>query len=179
MIHIYGPQSNSKLTEVQEMDIQPNAIDLRLDKLFKFTSPGPFTLSADDAKHHRAIEEVEPQSGGWFSLPAGTYQIVMQNTVSIGPDEAGWVITRSSLNRNGIFITSGLYDSGYNGVMAGALHATCPFVIQRGARVGQFLLFKAESLKQYDGSYGFGKSHDQIYGVANEYGNQSTDRGVA
>ena len=39
----------------------------------------------------------------------------MENIVSIEEGYAGFVITRSTLNRNGVFITSGLYDSGYHG----------------------------------------------------------------
>tara|TARA_R100000081_G_scaffold91174_1_gene68270 strand:- start:324 stop:599 length:276 start_codon:yes stop_codon:yes gene_type:complete len=90
----------------------------------------------------------------------------MQGIVTLADDEAGWVITRSSLNRNGCFITSGLYDSGYSGVMAGVLHVNNgPIRVKRGTRVGQFLLFKAEALNQYDGDYGSGKQHDKKYGA--------------
>jgi len=35
MKHILGPNSRSTLTNVQEGDSQPNAVDLRLDKVFK------------------------------------------------------------------------------------------------------------------------------------------------
>ncbi len=100
--------------------------------------------------------------GYWYLVP-GAYEIVMENIIQVGDDEAGWVITRSTLNRNGLFITSGLYDSGYHGVMAGALHVTAPARIKKGSRVGQFLLFKSQSLKKYDGDYGIGKTHDQKY----------------
>ena len=90
----------------------------------------------------------------------------MENIISVGAYEAGWVITRSTLNRNGVFITSGLYDSGYHGVMAGAMHVTTgPMWLRRGTRVGQFLLFKSQALKKYDGDYGIGKAHDQKYGA--------------
>ena len=88
----------------------------------------------------------------------------MEGEITIGPNEAGFVITRSTLNRNGIFITSGLYDSGYSGVMAGALHVNVGnAAIKQGTRVGQFLLFEAESLNQYAGSYGSGSTHDAKY----------------
>jgi deoxycytidine triphosphate deaminase len=92
----------------------------------------------------------------------------MENIVTIPEGYAGWVITRSTLNRNGLHITSGLYDSGYNGVMAGLLHvAHGPATIQRGSRVGQFLMFDAETLSTYDGDYGIGKEHDAKYGEKN------------
>ena len=88
---------------------------------------------------------MHPDENDDWHLDVGTYEIIMEGEITIGPDEAGWVITRSTLNRNGLFITSGLYDSGYQGVMAGALHVNVgPAVIRKGTRVGQFLLFKAE-----------------------------------
>ena len=92
-------------------------------------------------------------------------EIVMENIVSVGEGYAGFVITRSTLNRNGLFITSGLYDSGYHGVMAGCLHVRVgPAKIKKGTRVGQFILFEAETLSMYDGSYGIGNQHDNKYG---------------
>ena len=36
--------------------------------------------------------------------------------------------------------------------------------IEKGSRVGQFLMFEAETLSMYDGDYGIGKEHDKKYG---------------
>jgi deoxycytidine triphosphate deaminase len=163
MIHIMG-EHDSKLTNVQPGDVQPNAVDLRLGKVFRIL-PNVCTLS-EKQKGHRGSVELQPDDQGFWHLEPGTYEVVMENIIEVGQGEAGWVITRSTLNRNGIFLTSGLYDSGYHGVMAGAMHVHCgPFSIQKGTRVGQFLLFKAESLHKYDGSYGLNKEHDKKYGV--------------
>ena len=97
------------------------------------------------------------------------YEILFDHDIKVGEGEAGWVITRSTLNRNGLFITSGLYDSGYHGVMAGALHVTAgPAKIRPYTRVGQFLLFKAQNIKMYDGDYGHAKQHDKIYDAQSE-----------
>ena len=162
MIHILGEKSNSRLTAVQDGDSQPNAIDLRLGKVFAMKIER-FELS-EGYKKHRGTTEIEPDQDGWYYLQEGTYEVVMENLVTIGADEAGWVITRSTLNRNGVFITSGLYDSGYNGVMAGAMHVRGgPVRIQKGTRVAQFLLFKAEALTLYNGSYGLNSEHDKKY----------------
>ena len=150
------------LTNVQEGDSQPNAVDLRVDKIFKLRNE-EFEIS-ESYKKHRGSEEVTP-TDGYFQLEPGTYEIIMENIVNIPEGYAGWVITRSTLNRNGLFITSGLYDSGYNGVMAGALHVEGgPAKIQKGTRVAQFLMFEAETLSMYDGDYGIGKEHDKKYG---------------
>ena len=94
----------------------------------------------------------------------GDYEVVMENIIQVGESEAGWVITRSTLNRNGLFLTSGLYDSGYHGVMAGVLHVGIgPARIKKGTRIGQYWSFDAESLSTYDGDYGIGKDHDKKY----------------
>jgi deoxycytidine triphosphate deaminase len=155
MKHILGPNSRSTLTNVQEGDSQPNAVDLRLDKVFKIL-PNVFEIS-EEHKQHRGSEELSPDEEGFFSLEVGDYEIVMSNIISVGANESGWVITRSTLNRNGLFLTSGLYDTNYSGVMAGVLHVTIgPARIKKGTRIGQYLNFEAESLHNYNGSYGFG-----------------------
>ena len=161
MKHILARGENL-LTNVQEGDSQPNAVDLRVDKIFSLKNE-VFSIS-EDSKKHRGSEEVEAVDG-YFELEPGTYEILMENIVKIPEGYAGWVITRSTLNRNGLFITSGLYDSGYHGVMAGCLHVEHgPAKIEKGSRVGQFLLFEAETLSMYDGDYGIGKEHDKKYG---------------
>ena len=163
MLHIMGG-NQSTLTNVRDEDIQPNAVDLRVDKIFKIRDETFILSDPENKKVHRGSTEIQTLYGtNWWRLPPGTYEIVMENIINVGPDEAGWVITRSTLNRNGLFITSGLYDSGYHGVMAGALHVTAPAKIKKGTRVGQFLLFTSQSLKKYDGDYGIGKAHDQKY----------------
>ncbi len=156
MKHTQGPLSRTKLTNVQQKDVQPNAVDLRLDKVFKINDD-IFILS-EDSKVHRTTEPVPLVDGDWYRLEPGDYEVTMENTISVGEGEAGWVITRSTLNRNGLFLTSGLYDSGYSGAMAGVLHVTCgPALIQKGTRIGQYLSFDSECVKLYDGSYGFNK----------------------
>jgi deoxycytidine triphosphate deaminase len=155
--------SKSTLSGVKEGDVQPNAVDLRLGKVFRIL-PEVFEIS-NEHKKHRGTEEITPDAEGYYTLQPGSYEIVMENIINVGEGEAGWVITRSTLNRNGCFITSGLYDSGYHGVMAGVLHVTTGTArIKQGTRVGQYLSFDAETLRMYDGDYGIGKAHDKKYG---------------
>lgn len=163
MIHIASNLTNSTVTALQTPDIQPNAIDLRLKKVFKIDSDDVFAIDEQHKKHRGTIEE-HPDEEGFFDLMPGHYEVVMENQVHIGEGEAGWVITRSTLNRNGVFITSGLYDSGYNGVVAGVMHVNVGRMkVKIGTRVAQFLLFKAEALHAYNGDYGVGKAHDEKY----------------
>jgi len=162
MRHIASNLTKSSLTNVQEGDIQPNAIDLRLGKVLKIND-NVFTID-EEQKIHRGSTEFEPWTDGYFYLVPGAYEVVMENIVDVAEGEAGFVITRSTLNRNGVYLTTGLYDSGYNGVMAAVMHVTCGLMrIKPGTRIGQYLCFDAETLSMYDGSYGLGKEHDQKY----------------
>lgn len=165
MKHIMGPSSLSKLTNVQDGDVQPNAVDLRLGKVF-LIRPNTFIIT-EETKRHRGSVELTPNKDGFYTLEEGHYEVVMENIIEVGENEAGWVITRSTLNRNGVFLTSGLYDTGYHGVMAGVMHVTRgPMIIKQGTRIGQYLSFNAEALHKYDGSYGIGKEHDEKYAIA-------------
>ena len=163
MINIGGLKSTSSLSKVMPLDIQPNAVDLRLGKVFKIQD-NVFTID-EDHKAHRGSVEYEVWEDGYYYLYPGSYEVIMKNEIEVGPDEAGFVITRSTLNRNGLFLTSGLYDTGYKGVMAGVLHVNVGLArIKPGTRIGQYLSWKAEALSNYDGDYGKGKEHDQKYG---------------
>lgn len=154
--NIAGKDSKSTLSNVNKVDVQPNAVDIKLDRVFKFdhnSRDNVFFIDEEQKVHAKKIE-VHAEDEYFFLYP-GTYEVQFEGIVSIADKETGWVITRSSLNRNGVFITSGLYDSGYTGAMAGVMHVTeVPMKIQRGTRVGQFILADAEALHSYDGSYG-------------------------
>ena len=162
MKHILGPDSRSTLTRVQDGDSQPNAVDLRVAKIFTIYD-NDFEIS-NDHKKHRGSNEMGMDWDGYYILEPGHYEVIMENVINVGEGEAGWVITRSTLNRNGCFLTSGLYDSGYHGAMAAVLHVTIGRArIMQGTRIGQYLSFNAESLSSYDGDYGINKEHDKKY----------------
>lgn len=162
MKNIGSVLTRSVLSNMEDGDVQPNAVDLRLGKVL-WISSNEFLID-EERKVHRGTVEMMVDADGYYRLEPGHYEVVMQNKISVGRDEAGWVITRSTLNRNGVFLTSGLYDTGYNGVMAGVMHVTIgPMRIKPGTRIGQYLCFDAQALSTYDGSYGDGKQHDEKY----------------
>lgn len=163
MKHILSQKSKSTLTNVRDEDSQPNAVDLRVAKVFHIYDSA-FVLSVDNSKIHRKTIELQPSDKGYWQLAPGAYEIVMENEIAIGKKEAGWIVARSTLIRNGVFIVSGVYDTGYNGAVGGCLHVTTgQFILEKGSRVGQFLLFDAEMLSEYQGSYGKNSEHDKKY----------------
>lgn len=175
MKHLASPNSKSQLMKVSrdgegdmvpgfdEVQVQPNAIDLKVESLKLIDDTTTFVID-EDKKLHRGSKPVSTEGGYWTLESGKRYEVIFEGIVNIAEGEAGWVITRSTLNRNGLFLTSGLYDSGYKGVMAGCLHVTSgPALIKKGTRLGQFILFDAESLSSYDGDYGVDSEHDKKY----------------
>lgn len=162
MKNIGSVLTSSKLTNVQPEDVQPNAVDLRVAKILLIE---PNTFEIDETKKvHRGSAELITDEDDYYHLQPGHYEVVMENNIKVGYNEAGWVITRSTLNRNGVFLTSGLYDTGYEGVMAACMHVSVgPMKIKKGTRIGQYLCFDAQALSSYDGDYGSGKAHDKKY----------------
>lgn len=153
MLHINQTNSNSSISNIDDKCIQPNAVDIRI-KGIKQINNDIFIIN-EDQKVHRTHKEVEVNSKGEWLLPVGTYDFTTEHDVTIAEGEAGLLVSRSTLNRNGVYITSGLYDSGFSGNLGGVLHVTCGLcIIKPGTRIGQFMLYKAESTHLYDGDYG-------------------------
>ena len=145
--------ANREITNLTKDCIQPNAVDLRLSRLWKIEDD-EFYIS-DKEKKHRSLTELDIDLTNEFVLEANTsYQFETDHFVSIPEGRAGWLIARSTLNRNGIFITSGLYDSGFSNYIGGVMHVRCgPARIERGTRVAQFIYVEAETLSMYEGQY--------------------------
>lgn len=144
--------------EFQLKCVQPNAIDITLDRAFALAPHSNFVLSEDD-KRMRESYEIKPISSysyaayqkslqsleASFAIPPGVVDGMSDFRVNVPEGVAAFIIVRSTLNRNGLFITSGLFDSGYNGNAGFALHNRGPVAyIAPHTRVAQLVFVKSE-----------------------------------
>ena len=88
MKHIMGESSKSTLTNVKEGDVQPNAVDLRLEKIFKIKTD-LFEISNEHKKHRGTEYEMKVDPEGYFNLEPGHYEVVMENIINVGEGEVG------------------------------------------------------------------------------------------
>lgn len=152
--------------ESDELSVQPNAIDVRVDRVFRFDNRynDTFTLldtpGSKEIKQHRRTVEMFPQpivngEDGWMLTGPGEYQFETTQTIFVPAGMAGWLIPRSTLNRNGVGITSGLYDSGYNNGIGGLIRvpAGMTFIVSWRSRIAQFIMADAETAGMYAGDY--------------------------
>lgn len=165
IVHAAG-SATTKIHGYTQEAVQPNAIDIRLNKVFRIL-PNVFEIDAANNKKHRGVEEIQPDQNGFWTIEPGEYEISCMETVEVGPDEMGLIVTRSTLNRNSCWIYGCVFDSGYKGGLNLRMSiGVAPMKIQQGTRIAQYVCYKSEVLKQYDGSYGFGTEDDNKYGVS-------------
>jgi len=149
------------ITGITDMkkQVQPNAIDFTLDKLFSINYQNVFIIS-EDGKQMRGGEEKVPipnRTDGkefWTVHGSTVYDGMSNIMVDLPEGVACELIIRSTLNRNGIFLTSGLYDSGFKGHIGFAIHnRSGDAKIGVGTRIGQIKFVASDSAGVYAGGY--------------------------
>lgn len=154
MKHVMLESTETKITNIDEKQVQPNAVDLRVETIERLDTDG-VTILTEDGKTHMSAKMVSPSSyDGLYHLPVGYYRVTFDHKIAVGEHEAGWTIPRSTLTRNGVIIHSALYDSGYNGKMVAGLQVTTGELhLEPHARVAQYICVDAESVHLYNGTY--------------------------
>lgn len=156
-----------QLGDVDSVQIQPNGVDLRLDRVLEQREPGSITTEGTAIGHRQPIypdeRDTDPEPEGsakeWESeqeiyyLTPGGYVLEYQETVSIPESHVGFVLPRSSLMRNSCMLNTAVWDAGYTGRGEGLLQVHHDLEIERGARVAQLVLAEADHEGLYDGSY--------------------------
>lgn len=141
-----------------EKQVQPNAIDFTLDKLFNI-GEAEFVISEEGKQMRNSWERLPvPDRGSelefWHLDPHSVYDGMSNIAVDLPEGVACELIIRSTFNRNGLFLTSGLYDSGYKGAIGFALHNRgASAKVGVGTRVGQIKFVTSDSAGSYAGGY--------------------------
>lgn len=140
-----------------EAAIQPNALDITIDSVSHFPRPDDvypeFVLRKEGSAEKRFKATLEPINNVLFDLVPGQYEFESDTTVELPKGVCGWLVARSTLNRNGIFIVSGLYDAGFKGRVGGTIYVPVWSHFEKGARVAQLITARADTIHLYDGQY--------------------------
>ncbi len=154
IIHVCAETTNTKISDLAQSNIQPDAVDLSLGRIYTYAHNSSYFELTEDTKVKRELVEI-PTESGFYTLTSGYYMVEFDHLVTVGEDEAGFVVPRSTLMRNGVLIHSCLYDSGYHGKMIAGMTVNpgCVFRVKKGTRLAQYLCFKAQAEHQYSGQY--------------------------
>ena len=96
-----------------DVQIQQTGFDFTVKKIYKWDGIG--SLDFDNTK--RVLPKILEMSNikGWYTLKQGNYMVEFSEKISMPYNIAGYIISRTSLNRSGAAIIAGLIDPGYQG----------------------------------------------------------------
>lgn len=138
------------------VQVQPNGIDVRIDRVFRLTSAALLGES-HSLREPAAREEVSADADGFWDLPHGAYVIGIRERVNLPNDVMALARPRSTLGRSGVALHTAVWDAGYSGRSETLLAVLNPrgFRLQRGARVMQLVFFRLEHATRegYHGHY--------------------------
>lgn len=148
----------------EELQLQPNAIDFTLDRVFHINS-NDFIVCAQPGN---PLKEMKQMRGGsemitfpdratgieFFKFEHGSYDILSDVFVKLPEGVAAMLVTRSTFVRNGLFLVAGLYDTGFEGHVGCVLHNSSEIAkVEKGTRVGQIIFVEASHAAVYAGGY--------------------------
>ena len=143
--------------------LQPNGIDLSITSVSRILEYSDCFVG-DDVKtqHHlksgkditECYHRLEQKDVNGYRLKKGeVYNVETGYELHLPEDMVAFIFTRSSLNRNGILVGSGLWDSGYHGPVGATIYPFRDLTLIPPCRVAQIAFMKAESALLYNGSY--------------------------
>lgn len=138
-----------------EKQIQPNALDFTLDslkELDQLTTP----VITETEKVMRPAWDVYPNADGKWVVERGVvYDGTSDMYVELPDGVAAVLYTRSTFARNGVFIMSGLYDTGYKGHVGFTVYSFggSRVLVEPGTRIGQIAFIEASAAKAYAGGW--------------------------
>ncbi|MGZ8924574.1 MAG: dCTP deaminase domain-containing protein [Nitrososphaeraceae archaeon] len=153
---------NENIIDIEKY-VQPNAMDFDCAKISSLNTNDDAFLN-EDSKKMRGQQEVNPiyhteYGNVWLLKNFSCYDFMSNFYVQLPAGVAAELIIRSSLNRNGTFLTSGLYDAGFQGHIAGTLRVGGgDMYLAPNTRIGQIKFVKSDiSNVLYAGGY----NHEQ------------------
>ena len=138
-------------------------VDLTVRNIYIFTENGEVNNTKTELPKYSFLKPLKNQ---WF-LKKGTYIIELNEGISLGKNDTGLIIMRSSLNRCGVSIQSAVWDPGYttkNGAIISTMSVRLTvdnpygFSLERNSRICQLLIFENENTDLYNGQWQGGKN---------------------
>jgi len=134
---------------VSENQLQPNSIDLTVKSISEVIKFARIGVNENVKPEYHPC----PTLDNLYNLDEGAYSVDFNERVLVPHNMVGFITHRSSLNRAGAIITSGLYDSGFDNFLGAMLRAMHPIQIEKNARIATIYFISAHSSHLYCGQY--------------------------
>lgn len=140
-------------------------VDLSVKTFYTLESAGVLLKNKTIVGEYKEVEKQSNDkfSSGWF-LPRGEYICALNEGCKFGTHDVGYIVLRSSLNRNCVNLTSAIWDPCFTTKNANneienmsvrlSVLTDKGIFIEENARVGQLLVFEIEDgATEYSGQY--------------------------
>lgn len=145
-------------------------VDLTIKNLLKLENAGFVSKNSTYVSNYTQLNPtiqsicIDKQSlkfNGWF-IPQGSYIVELNEGCSFGSNDTGYIIMRSSLNRNATSVQSAVWDPGYTSKekdiirpMSVRLTVDTPngIYLEKNARIAQLIVFENEDTEKYKGQF--------------------------
>lgn len=156
---------NVIMNGVVDKQIQPVGVDLTIGEIYDISDVSTFELVGNN-KVHRNRDEVTTRYIGndeVYELEEGWYNVMYNEAVDIPKTVMGLVLPRSTLMRNGVMVTSAVWDPGYKGAGYGGLYVPYRTLFGVGERIAQIVFMEVRNTTgTYNGEYQ-GENLEQVY----------------
>jgi len=105
----------------------------------------------DPSEHNE--DDLIHMEGEYYRLTEGPYVVQYSEKIQVPEDTVGYVLPRSRLIRSNNGLSTAVWDAGYEGRGEGGLSINSMTFLQKGMRIGVFVLADAKTNHQYDGSH--------------------------
>lgn len=152
-------------------------VDLSVKNVMKFKTSGKVFKDQTYASCTEPIgttyiyDSLKQQTREVWDLTPGTYIIELNEGCSFSPNDTGFIILRSSLNRCGVSIESAVWDPGYTSVEGDevntmsvrmTVHNPHGFELEKNARVAQLVVVDNQDTEVYNGQWQGGRTTSKL-----------------
>jgi deoxycytidine triphosphate deaminase len=151
-------QKQPLIENVDEKNIQPSGVDLRVKCVYRLKNGG--YLGVENRKTPD-VEVVTKENGEKIVLKPNEFVLVeTMEKVNMPNNLSAIVLPRSSLFRCGVSLHTAVVDPGYIGTLTFGMKnlSNFPFEIEMGSKIGQIVFEEVKgNIKLYNGKYQGGK----------------------
>lgn len=140
----------------REAQLQPNGVDISLERVSRFRGPG-FIGRSNEERVLPQTEDLAFEPDGTIYLVPGAYQVRFNEAVNLPDWLMAYARPRSSLLRSGVALHTAVWDAGYSGrgVSLMVVYHPAGFRLARDARICQLVFHRltAGTTIAYNGAY--------------------------
>lgn len=81
------------------------------------------------------------------------YEFTCYEYIKVPKNHIALLIVRSTWNRQGAFVTTGIYDNGFQNYIGGMLRTALPMRLDPNERIAQVIFMESRAVAQYGGRY--------------------------